>query len=63
VGYRSSTSYGYYYSSNVKGVAVTYHSNYDITIEGPVYPDEGNQIVIYAIGTARADITFKYTPA
>jgi hypothetical protein len=34
VGYRSSTSYGYYYSSNMKGVAVTYHSNYDITIEG-----------------------------
>jgi hypothetical protein len=34
VGYRSSTSYGYSFSSIIKGVAVTYHNNYDVTIEG-----------------------------
>ena len=34
VGYRSSSSYGYSFSSNIKGVSVTYPNNYDITIQG-----------------------------
>ena len=37
VGYRSATSYGYSYSSNIKGVAVTYDNNYDITIKGEIF--------------------------
>ncbi|XP_046851347.1 SCO-spondin-like [Xenia sp. Carnegie-2017] len=62
VGYRSNKAYGYEASSVVKGVKVIYHFNSDITIHGPVYPTEGYQIVIYALGESRANIEFEYTP-
>ncbi|CAB4014963.1 Hypothetical predicted protein [Paramuricea clavata] len=62
VGYRSSTAYGYDAASMVKGVRVMYHMNSDITIDGPVYPTGGHQLVVYALGDTQADILFKYTP-
>ena len=62
VGYRTSTAYGYDASSTVKGVRVIYHMNSDITIDGPVYPTAGHQLVVYALGDTQADIMFKYSP-
>ncbi|XP_028394121.1 uncharacterized protein LOC114518343 [Dendronephthya gigantea] len=62
VGYRSNTAYGYDASSVVKGVRVRYHINSDITIDGPVRPTPGHQIIVYALGETQADIVFRYTP-